>query len=428
MTFGPLPRYLTVCAAVSFPVGLSIAPGVLLFTERGVPLAAVAGLVAAHAMTTALLELPTGGLADALGRRWVLVAALVLSGVALTTQGLGTSIGVLTAGMVLAGAAGALASGPAEAWYVDAERRRAPDGDLRTGLARGSAVASLSMGAGILAGGALPWLVAGGLADRLETGTGGMVLPLSVPLLVGAAINLGCAGYVVSALREPPRPAAARSTALAGVLAAVLGGLRLSSRDGVVRRVMLSAVASGAALVTLEVLAPGRAASATGLAESGALLFALLTCGGLLSHAGGGLLAPPVGRALGSGERALLAGQSGSTVGMLLIAATALSSGVLPSGLALFGYALVYLGQGVGDPNAAALLHRRVPEANRATAVSLESLALRTSGALMALLVTRLPSGYGPWGAAALAMLAGALVWVRRTARDAAGPAPSAAR
>ncbi len=410
----PLARYTTVCALIWFPNGLSLAPVVLLFIERGMGLPTVAVLIAAHSLTAALLELPTGGVADVLARRTVLASALVLNGLALVLQGLGTSVSILAFGMVLAGGARALASGPAEAWYVEAERRVSGQGvDLRRGLARGSAVGSATMGVGILVGGGLPWLVERAVGDRLETVSGGSLLPLSVPLLAGAALDVFCAVYVLVALREPRhRPAA--PAILRGVVRTVLDGLQLGGRDAVLRRVVLSATASGAALVTLELLTPQRAADLTGLPESGALVFAALACTGLLAHAAGGVLAPPVARFVGSSERAVLAGQAGSTVGMALVASTALSSGALPTGLAALGFGLMYLGQGVGDPNAADLLHRSVPAANRATAVSVESLGLQVSGACTALVVSRLPGGHWPWWAATAAMLAGALVWVGR--------------
>ena len=80
--------FVTVSALFWLPLGLTVAPLVLLFTERGMSLTAIAGFVAAHSITVAILELPTGGLSDVVGRRVVLVAAGVLNLVALLLQGL----------------------------------------------------------------------------------------------------------------------------------------------------------------------------------------------------------------------------------------------------------------------------------------------------------------------------------------------------
>lgn len=83
-------RYVTVCVLFWLPLGLTIAPLILLFTERGMAMEAIAGYFAAHSLAAAALELPTGGLSDVLGRRAVLATAGLLNLTALTLLGLGT--------------------------------------------------------------------------------------------------------------------------------------------------------------------------------------------------------------------------------------------------------------------------------------------------------------------------------------------------
>ncbi|MEV6979608.1 MFS transporter, partial [Kitasatospora sp. NPDC093806] len=237
-------RYLTVTLLFWLPLGLATAPLVLLFTARGLGLGAVAGLYAVHSLTTAALELPTGGLSDVIGRRPVLAAAGLLDLAAFTLIALADAYGVLLFGMALMGAGRALASGPAEAWYVDTVRARSgPDADLRPGLARGSATGSVALAAGTLLGGALPWL----LSDLPHP-----VLPLATPPLLAAVLELLLIAYVSAALSEPKRPPAAPRAVVRSVPATVLAGLRLGRRDAVVRRVLLTAAATGAGLGTVE--------------------------------------------------------------------------------------------------------------------------------------------------------------------------------
>ncbi|NUV38686.1 MFS transporter, partial [Streptomyces sp. KAI-27] len=112
-------RYVTVSALFWFPIGLYVPSLVLILGERGLTLAAVAAVLSSQGLTVALLELPTGGLSDVLGRRAVLAAGGVLSFAGLLLLALGTAPWVLIVGVVLMGASRALASGPAEAWYVD---------------------------------------------------------------------------------------------------------------------------------------------------------------------------------------------------------------------------------------------------------------------------------------------------------------------
>lgn len=202
-------RFVAVSFLFWLPAGLTAAPMVLLFTERGLALAAVAAAFAAHSLTAAALELPTGGLSDVIGRRTVLAGAGILNVCALTLIGLGTAGWVLALGMALMGAGRALSSGPAEAWYVDTVHARSgPDADLRTGLARGSAASSAALALGMLLGGALPWLLGLGpdFGARLSVYTSDLVLPLSVPVLLGVAVETAFVLYALTALPEPPRP------------------------------------------------------------------------------------------------------------------------------------------------------------------------------------------------------------------------------
>ncbi|MEE1928300.1 MFS transporter [Streptomyces sp. TRM 70351] len=418
-------RYVTVCVLFWLPAGLAIAPLVLLFTERGMALAAIAGFLAAHSLTAAVLELPTGGLSDVLGRRTVLAAAGLLNLTALTLQALGTTAWTLALGTALMGAGRALSSGPAEAWYVDTvQARSGPDAGLRTGLARGSSATSAALAAGTLLGGGLPWLLALGpdLGARLGQATSGLVLPLSTPLLLGAAVEAVFVWYVLTALHEPPRPATALRDVLRGVPATVRDGLRLGGHDALVRRLLLTAGAAGGALATIELLTPGRAAHLTGTPASGAVLFAAVACAGFTCSGIGSHLAPLTARLAGSGERAVLVGLGASAGGLLLLGGTAASTGTLPTVLAALGYGLVYLGLGAAGPSENELLHRRVPGTRRATALSLQSLLLQLAGALTGLAAGILPPGPSRWLLGAGVLLAGTLLWTRRTR-----PAPPAA-
>ncbi|WP_371619177.1 MFS transporter [Streptomyces sp. NBC_00454] len=410
-------RYVTACTLFWLPLGLTVAPLILLLTERGMTMAAIAGFFAAHSLVAAALELPTGGLSDVLGRRAVLAAAGLLNLAALTLLGLGSAPWLLGLGMVLMGAGRALSSGPAEAWYVDTlQAHSGPDAELRTGLARGSSATSAALAAGTLLGGTLPWLLGAGpdLGARLGGATSGLVLPLSVPLLLGAAVEIAFVLYILAALPEPSRPAATLREVLRGIPVTVVDGLRLGGRDAMVRRIFLSAGAAGSALAALELFTPGRAAALTGASDSGAVLFAALACAGFVCSGVGSHLAPAAARLAGSGERAVMASLGASAVGLLLLGVTALSTGVGSMVLAATGYGLVYLGIGAAGPSENDILHRRVSSAGRATALSVQSLALQLAGALTGLAIGVLGPGPLPWLVGGAALLAGALLWARR--------------
>ncbi|MFE6732068.1 MFS transporter [Streptomyces californicus] len=412
-------RYVTVSFLFWFPIGMSVATGVLLFTERGMGLAAVAAFYAVHSLTASAAELPTGGLSDVLGRRPVLAVAGLLNLGAFSLIGLGAAGWAIALGMGLMGLARALSSGPAEAWYVDTVQAHAgPDADLRTGLARGSSATSAALALGTLLGGGLPWVLglAPDLGEWLADATGGLVIPLSVPALLGALVEIVFVLYVVSSLPEPPRPRTTVRQVVGGVPAAIAAGLRLGARDILIRRVLLTASAAGAALAAVELLTPGRAAALMGTAESGALVFAGLACAGFLCSALGSQLAPLVARFAGGSERAVPASLGLTVLGLALLGMTAHTMSALATTVAVAGYGLVYLGLGAAGPNENDLLHRRVDASGRATALSVQSLSMQLVAAGAGLGAGALPPGPLPWLLAATAVLAGALLWVRRVA------------
>ncbi|WP_433544744.1 MFS transporter [Streptomyces sp. CA-294286] len=419
-------RYVVVSALFWLPIGLAMAPGVLLFTERGLSLTAVAACFAAHSLTAAALELPTGGLSDVLGRRPVLAAAGTLNAVAFGLLGLGSTQALLVLGMGLMGAGRALSSGPAEAWYVDTVQAHAgPDAELRTGLARGGTATSAALAVGTLGGGAVPWLLGlvPGLDDRLRAATGHLVLPLSVPALLAAAVSIVFVLYVLSALREAPRERATLRGVLGGVPPTIGDGLRLGAVDATVRRVLLTAGAAGVAFAVVELLSPGRTARLVGSPETGAAVFGALSCAGFAMAGLGSALAPLAARLACGGERAVMAALGVSGGGLMLLAVTATSAGPLAQVLAVGGFVLFHLGIGAVGPNENDLLHRRVGSGRRATALSVQSLALQLAAATGGLAISGLPTGPLPWLGGGTALLVGALLWARRPeSRSAAAP------
>ncbi|MFI7340616.1 MFS transporter [Streptomyces sp. NPDC050085] len=406
-------RFVAVNFLFWFPTGLSIPVQVLLLTDRGVAVSTIAALFAVHSLTAAGLELPTGGLSDVIGRRTVLAASGLLAVIALTMTALSTATWVFALAMALKGAGRALNSGPAEAWYVDTVHARlGPDADLRDGLSRGSAASSVALALGTVLGGLVPWLLGLGpdLGGRLERATGGFVTPLSVPLLAGAACCVGYVVHVLFALPEPPRPAVTLRAVLADVPRTVAGGIRLTTRDGLVARIMLTTAATGCALGVVELFTPSRAADATGAASSGALLYAGLACAGFCGTAFGNRMAPWAARRVKSGERAVLAGELTALLGLTLLCVTAATGTVA---LAAVGYVLVYIGLGAISPSLNVFLHRRTDSSGRATALSVQSLALQLAAALTGLVAGALPSGAVAWLPGVAGLAVGVLLWAR---------------
>lgn len=390
------------------PVGLTMVPMVLLLLERGLSLAEVALLGVVSSVVVAVAELPTGGLADSLGRRPVLVASAVLHAGGLALLALAGRMDLLVVSAVLRGLARALASGPLDAWYVDTARAAGAvaEGALTRGLARGQVAASVGLATGTVLGGLLPFLV------PVDPVTG-----LALPILGAAGVELLRALLSVG-LKDARQRGRVRA-AVAGVWPAVLAGGRLAGTDAVLLRLLGVGAATGVALAAIELVTPAWLGELADEPTHAALVYGALVALGFgadaLGAAGSVRLRDRVGTSIGA---ATAAGGLASIATGVLVLAAALEGGVALV-LAAGAYLLVFTGLGAAGPLLSELLHGRVDDEHRATVLSVESLLFQGAGALGGLGAGVLVTAYGaPAGlAVGAAALAAAVVVLVRTGR-----------
>ncbi|MEV6364462.1 MFS transporter [Nocardia asteroides] len=366
-------RYVVLNVLGWLPTGLCAPVLILLLAARGIDMATMGALLAAYGLTAAALELPTGGLADVVGRRPVLLAASLLFLVSAVSIGIGTSVLVLAAGILLEAAGRALDSGPLQAWYVDAAHAADPDVDLTAGFARARTAGSIALAVGALLGGALAGWV------PLPSAGAAPILALSLPYLVAAgvvAVRVVVQQIWVDDIGRGPR-ADLRAIA-ADIPRTVRAGLRTCARNGVLRRITVLCGVFGVVLAAVELLAPLRIAQGLGGDQRAVGVFAVVTACGGFAMAAGAAAAPPLSRFLGSVRYTVLA-----ALALTAIAVAALGT-PLPA-LAAAGYILVYLALGAPEPLLDTLTHRAATTAERATVLSVQSLALRVCGSLGAL-------------------------------------------
>ncbi|HTF06985.1 MAG TPA: MFS transporter [Asanoa sp.] len=104
-------RYALLVFLFWLPTGLYLATHILLMLDRGLSVAAIGTTVLVYSLTTAALELPTGGLADVIGRRTVLAASAVASFAGLALLTVADGFWLFAASAALRGVARALSSG-----------------------------------------------------------------------------------------------------------------------------------------------------------------------------------------------------------------------------------------------------------------------------------------------------------------------------
>ncbi len=408
-------RYVAISVLTWLPVGLYLAPMVLLMLERGLSLGEVATIGAIYSVAIVVLELPTGGLSDVLGRRPVLLASAATGLGGLLLLGLGGSLWPLAASAMLRGVARALSSGPAEAWYVDAVHAAAGrDADLAPGLARGGMAASAAMAVGVLLGGGIPFLwpfgpggaAAGWLAE---------VPGLAVPVLLAVACQLVLLVVVAVAMREERAVRPGLGEVLRGVPSTVAAGLRLAGRDHVLVRLLFMSAMAGVALAVIELLTPAWMAVLAGGPGGGVLAYALVAAVGFAAGAAGNSLGVPLTRRLGSPGRAVAVSLLAAALALAGLAGTASLTGLTGVVAAGAAYLLMFVGLGAMVAPVGQLLHDRVDAGERATVLSVDSLVLQLGAGAGSLALGWLATARGPGAAFAVSALllcpAALLLW-----------------
>lgn len=415
-------RYLLLIGLRWAATGLILPVSMLIYATRGIDLPTAGLLVALYSGLVVLLELPTGGLADQLGRRRTMLLAsgfLVLAPLCMAFAQVWWQFAIASTASALGRSLG---SGPVEAWYVDTIRAIDPDVSLRAGLSRGWAVEAVGLGLAATIGGAAPGL-ASGLAND------GLITPFSVPALGAAAlavVSMIAHAALMTETLGPGNTARSRGSARAAVRAVptqVLHGVRVAWREPVVRLIVAHGAAIGLFLNSIEMLAPLQFAAMLGGPERAAFAYGLLVTGAFLGTAAGSAAAPALCRLLPLSPLAVAA--LVTVVGAAAVGLVGLASAG-PGGFALAaaGYLGVYTLTGPAGPLAAEAVHNRVTERERATLISVESLALQLGAFIGAISVARLAAwvGFGAgWLAATLALVIAALLIVaaRRAERRA---------
>ncbi len=252
-------RYYVLLAFRFVPTGLFATVFVLLMRERGLSLAEIGVGTAAQGIVMLFLELPSGGLADALGRKPVLLVATAASMVATALLLVVDSVLLLALAAGLLGVFRALDSGPLQAWFIDASLAADPDADLERGLSRADIAICSSIGLGAMAS---------GLIAAWDGFLG--IDPLVAPLVLGLAIQ--ATGFrAVLALMDEVRPGRGwghARRAVADVPTVVHDAIRLIRGSSLLTALVIGELLWGFGMIAFETLLPPRMAE--GIARSSA--------------------------------------------------------------------------------------------------------------------------------------------------------------
>ncbi|MEU6078743.1 MFS transporter [Micromonospora sp. NPDC047074] len=367
-------RFLALHGLRWLPTGVLVPVMILLMQERGLTLSQIGLVAVAQGLVVLALELPTGGFADALGRRPVLVVAWLVNLVSLVLFAVADSFALFFLVWALQGVFRALDSGPLESWYVDATLAADPEAAYEPGLGHAGTVIGVAISAGALLGGGL-----------VALGPVGPVSALTVPVL-GAIVLQAAALVALLVLLVEVRPGRGVGALRASVAEAprmVGQALGLLRRSRVLLALVCVELFWGFGMVTFESLLPVRLAEVVGDTDRAAALLGPANSAAWLAGAAGAALTPLLLRWLGAapGAALLLLTQAGTIVGMGLLAG--------PVGV-LVAYLACYTVHGAVNPLHAGLLHRQVDGPYRTSVLSLNSMMGQPGFALGAVGLTAL--------------------------------------
>jgi MFS family permease len=389
-------RFLVLRATRWLPTGLLIPVLILFVVDRGLTLTQVGIASAAQGVMVMLLELPTGGFADAFGRRRVLLLANTFNVGTMVLLLLGGSLWWFIAAWACEGVYRALESGPLDAWFVDAVHEAdRPDVDVEAeverGLRLGGVVLGLAIAAGALASGAVV-----ALARRAGIGD-----PLAIPFVVALVLRLVDTALIARLMVEIRPPAGLRTLvgAVCEVPHVVSGSIRLVKGSTVLALLIGVELTWGFGMAAFELLFPVRLADLVGSVErAGELMGPVAAVAWVASSVGAaaiGWFSARLGQIRTAAAMRVL--QGGTVLAMGLTAG--------PIG-AVAAYLACFVIHGAANPVHFALIHREAVAETRATVLSLNSLMSAASGTVGGIALGAIADRHG----AATGMYVGAAV------------------
>jgi DHA1 family quinolone resistance protein-like MFS transporter len=354
-----------------FIVGLVFPILILFVLEKGLDIFEASLVLSGYSIATIALELPTGGLSDAIGRKRVYLLSLAV-------MFLGNVLIVIVDGFVLTfvaaavlGSARALSSGSIEAWFIDEYNRTRPQGNLQHALARAGTFFPLGIGLGSLLGGIVPSLWASASSDLFGN-------PFALNFVVSAVLVLVQAGMTVLMVKEKPH-AFSRETILDSVRAtprSIKTSVELGLRNPITRALIIAIMVLGFAFFSVELLWQPRVSQIID-ETSGTWVLGLIAAGYFLATSLGNLVSPAICRWFN---------ESYATVLLLSRLGTAAALIILSFQQGIFGfivlYILLYFITGIEDSPHSTLFNQQVPSQHRSTMISFKSLMLQLGGVI----------------------------------------------
>ena len=336
-------------------LGLIVPIRVLNLESRELSVRSISTLIAMYVLLSGLMEFPTGGVADTWGRKRSLLLAGVLATVGFGVLGLSGHVLGLALGLVVLALANSLASGPLDAWFIDASAALGePEQVGALSAAHAASNIGMAVGAGLAV--ALPLMF-----DGLPAQGHALIIVLTPIYLAAIAFHLIRLALIWTLIDDPIAPQPRTNS----MLAATITTLRRTGhhREQPAARRVLAAIAPTVVVVGMfEVLAPLSLTDDVHIAQP-TTIFAIAIAMAFLGAAATAVFAPRLEASMRTPREA-----SALVLGNVVVACAAClflprSTGVIAT------FVTMWI---VGGPRRCCTqeLHRHVSSAERATAVS----------------------------------------------------------
>lgn len=386
-------RFWLLAALRWLPTGLIVPVVALLPLDRGLSVAEMGLVLAVQGVVVLCLELPTGGLADALGRKPVFMASAVVAVAAYCLVARAHDLQAFMVASALMGVFRALDSGPLNGWFVDSVHDDPMVTDRAATVARGlsgyASVVGLSIAMGALLSGLLVAWSPLGRADSLA-------LPFWIAACLGA-VQIVAAAVLMDEDRSARTGGAL--TSLKATPGVVADGVRLLRSSRVLRALVTISLLWGFGMIAFETLMPVRLAELLGDRDDAAAVMGPVTAAAWAVSALGAAMVPLALRrwSLVQASVALRVMQGGTVVAMGLALG--------PVGLVL-GLLATYALHSAAGAIYETLLHEQVDNRHRATVLSLASMMMHPGGSVGGIVLGALAAGVST----AFALLVGGVV------------------
>jgi DHA1 family quinolone resistance protein-like MFS transporter len=393
-----------------FITGILFPVMVLLMLAKGLDLFQAGAVVSTYSATIILLELPTGGLSDTIGRKKVYLLSLVANFIGICILVVSWDLLTVAMSFLFIGAARALASGSIDAWFVDEYYRHNGESGLQRAIAKAEMFIAVGIASSSIIGGLLP-MTLGPLTEGLE----GMDI-YSGNLLVILCL-IGLQSILTQRLVVEHMDGTKGETAISGLRRlpdTIASSIQYGLRNRIILVLMASMVLLGFGLASVELLWQPKLKDILG-GDSDTWIFGLVSAGYFLMGVAGNMVITPLCSRLGD-DYAMALFLTRLSLGAMFL--------VLAVQEGLFGFMtfflMVFMFNSMETSPHAAILNSEVPKDKRSTILSFESLVLQLGVVAGSLLMGYISNTYDigtAWSLGAVIVLISSLVFLSPTLR-----------